>query len=70
MGQIVISAPDAQLERIYEAFANEFEWDDDGTLTKEEFTKKWIVWWISEITKNNEHKRAVQAISLDDIDIA
>ena len=70
MAEIIISGPDEQMERIYEAFADEFEFDFDGSLTKEEFTKRWIVWWVSEITKNNEHKRAVQNLSLDEVEIA
>jgi hypothetical protein len=70
MAEVKIEVADDQLDRVLVAFADEFEWADDGTLDRPEFLKKIVAQWIKDITINNERKRALQAMQHDEIDIA
>lgn len=56
MAQLIIDIPDAQIERVKDAFATHFSWDGQGS--KAAFVKKMTANWIKQIVKDEEIKQA------------
>lgn len=58
MAQIIIDVDDAHVNRVLDAFANEFGWNAGLGVTKAQFAKSKVASWIKLIVKQNEIKLA------------
>lgn len=65
MAQIVINIPDADVSRVLNAFASEYNYDryveEGGLLSKAAFAKSKVIIFIKDVVKVHEHRNAVTA---------